>query len=201
MGLARRDYAAVKKRVARVDYRRSVPPWGIPNELLRMLLDPSSGLTRRGAGLGSTASPPETPWIEMVFVLPFAIVRCREQVPLRWHSSWLVEVPKKDAAVGCDAVRDLHLFCALSGAYMATLWHRGSHALNRPCASGYARFRRREVAICISTCVAHRLHALGRGVTELFFDMKNAFGCPHFFELAQYRARQTREERLGIPGL
>ena len=127
--LATRDLVMLRRKIRRVPYRRSVPPWGISNDLLRMLLFPKLRVRGRFAGVGMQVEDLVAPCTMDAFVLLLANVRCRRTTPLRWHASWLVEIPKKQGATGWDAVRDLHLFAP----FLVRTWQAyGNEAVTPP---------------------------------------------------------------------
>lgn len=172
------DVLVMEMRLRGAKLRRSVPPWSLPGEVWRLLLDRRPRHEDRYSGIGARVAPLVATRFRRAVAQVLHCVRATRVLPVSWSTAQCYFFDMHNHKEGCDAQRLIACFCSFSKLFLGNVWQRGVVSRSsRPWSYGYEKRKRREMASMVQWCLGARLSALRRGHVTVFYDLKNAFWC------------------------
>ena len=92
MKLAKVDLAEIKSVLAHHQLRKAVAPWGIPAEVMRMLLLPNYRLAMVRSGIGYVEEKLYTPEVHRIVRQILMSIRASRSLPVTWLKTSLFEI-------------------------------------------------------------------------------------------------------------
>lgn len=179
------DLEGLRASAWRMRFRRSVPPWSVPAEVWRLVLQPRFVLRpQRHTGVGARAMC-ETEQCEAQAILHRWLmlflekVRRNGRLPRIWHKSWAMDIDKnpKPGPEGQRLVHRLDPFVKLFYKQLDRCVPAGGRPTIPTYHFGCLPRRRREEAVLAKLALSWRLRARGVSHAVVLFDLRNAFGA------------------------
>lgn len=190
---AEADYEGMVKHLKRAKKRRYGPPWGLPVELLSMLMPPEHCPRRPRAGLGASGTD-SLPMVRDCVHRMSVRIRRTMWTPISWHRARSFVLAKPNLKMGCARHRPIHTFGAEVGAFFSSLLRRAKAPSPRFYDYGSIPGMVREGAIMVQAMAVWRCRQAQRNVVVSVFDAANAFGCSSHADLNA--SSQSMSERL-----
>jgi hypothetical protein len=165
----------MKRYLSKAPKGKAAPLHSTPLEILLAVMSPNWRNKARSS-IGQPIRIQNHHTQRIILELIVTIIRT-DLTPYHFHISQGFELDKQNGKQGVDAIRIIHMFCALCKAFYRAIWELGPKPSLPAAHHGCAPHRRREGAVLVQDCLSFRLAKKGLQHVLGHKDQRNAFGC------------------------